>query len=123
MTEATREIDKVDRSVKEQLEELYSAFPESDRSSPSYLVQWNRIHAYNEVWKNVAFDLPLAGRVAEAAVDAKTTVRILELILERQARAEAKVDQIVSVQRTISSVMSALCLFLLAALVSQYFSS
>ncbi|MGQ0566497.1 MAG: hypothetical protein ACT4OK_15695 [Gemmobacter sp.] len=122
MTDEIQEIDKIDRAVKMKWEELHSVYAEDDRSSPHYLVQWNHIQAYREVWTNVAFEVPFEGRVADAAVDAKTSVKVLELVLERQARAEAKIDRIVGFQRTISSATSAIWILVLASAVFQYLS-
>ncbi len=99
MTYDPREREKIDHSVKAMWDELYSMYPDGQRTTPAYLVQWNRIHAYNEVWTKIAFEIPTEGRLADAAIDAKTSVRVLELVLEGQSRLEGKVDQLLSLTK------------------------
>lgn len=117
MVEEMDELDKVDRAVNQMWEELHSIYAEDDRSSVDYLVEWNRIHAYQQVMNDVAFGIPVEGRSANAAVDAKTAVRVLHTVLERQTRIEAKLDQILGVQKFVAPILVAVVAFLL---VSQF---
>jgi hypothetical protein len=119
MDQDTDELEKVNHAVKTMWAEFSSEFAESDHTSSAYLVKWNYIHAYDQVWTNVALGMPLEGRVADSAVDAKTSARLLELTLERQSRVEGKIEQLVKGQQLLLILTSALFVTLVVSISMQ----
>ncbi len=96
---------KIEQKLKDEWEALASEFSEADRSSLAYLVKWNYLHAYERVWTDTALGLPLDGRFADAATDAKASLRLVECVLQRQFDAEAKINRLVRQQHLLLALV------------------
>jgi hypothetical protein len=90
MVDEAGELEKVKKSVQKEWQVLHTAYPEHERASAAYLAEFHRIQSYDQVQSSAALRIPFAGRFADAAIDAKTSVRLIELILERQGRMEQR---------------------------------